>query len=196
MDQNPITMSMVLEGILFAAGEEGVSVKAFKNVFPDLSLAQIDQALHDLQKKYASGFGFELACFGDSWKFVTCERIFPYAKRLYEQIKPPSFSNAALETLAIIAYKQPVTRVEIEEIRGVACDAILKKLQARELIEANSRSDAVGKPLLYTVTDSFMDTFGLTSLQELPDLETGRPGKNLFEENSDTKQARPAPMQD
>ena len=75
-----------------------------------------------------------------------------------------------METLAIIAYRQPITRVEIEEIRGAGADVMLRKLEARGLIQESGRSDAPGRPFLYTVTDEFMNAFGLTSLSELPDL--------------------------
>ena len=81
-----------------------------------------------------------------------------------------SLSNAALETLAIIAYNQPITRVGIEDIRGVGCDAMIRKLIAKALIKEVGREDSPGMPILYGVTDEFMDTFGLTSLDELPNL--------------------------
>ena len=98
-------------------------------------------------------------------------------------MKAPSLSPAALETLAIIAYKQPITRVEIEEIRGVNCEMMLKKLQLRNLIEAKDRKDVIGKPLLYTVTDEFLDTFQLESLKELPELkQKDFEDSELFEE--------------
>ena len=92
-------------------------------------------------------------------------------------------SQAAMETLAIIAYKQPITRVEIEEIRGVNCEMMLKKLVARGLIEAKDRLDAIGKPLLYRVTDEFLDAFQLEDLKELPELpQTKNNNEELFEE--------------
>ena len=92
------------------------------------------------------------------------------AKKLFSIAKISKLSNAALETLAIIAYKQPITRVEIEEIRGVGADVMIRKLEARGLIKEEGRSDAPGRPFLYSVTDEFMDAFKLLSLDELPDL--------------------------
>ena len=102
-----------------------------------------------------------------------------------------TLSNAALETLAIIAYKQPITRVEIEEIRGVGCDMMIRKLLARSLIKECGRSDAPGRPFLYEVTKEFMDTFQLESLKELPDLPDFKEqvDEELFDEeiiNSET----------
>lgn len=176
-------MQAILEGLLFMAGEEGLSLVQIQSVFPDHSREDLEKQLQVLGDMLNHGHGVELVQFGGRYKIVTREQIFPYAKKLYEEIKAPSLSNAALETLAIIAYKQPITRVEIEEIRGVSCDAILKKLQMRDLIAADSRSDAVGKPLLYTVTDTFMDSFALTSLDELPKLENTR--QNLFDSDAE-----------
>ena len=88
-----------------------------------------------------------------------------------------------METLAIIAYRQPITRVEIEEIRGVGADVMLRKLEARGLIQESGRSDAPGKPFLYTVTDEFLNAFGLTGLEELPDLPSfaQEPDEDLFQ---------------
>ena len=127
--------------------------------------------------------GFELVEFANRYKFITKEFVYPYAKNIFEEVKAPSLSPAALETLAIIAYKQPITRVEIEEIRGVNCEMMLKKLQLRNLIEAKDRKDVIGKPLLYTVTDEFLDTFQLESLKELPELkQKDFEDSELFEE--------------
>ncbi|MDO5110608.1 MAG: SMC-Scp complex subunit ScpB, partial [Erysipelotrichaceae bacterium] len=96
--------------------------------------------------------------------------VHPYAKRLFSIDKESRLSNAALETLAIIAYRQPITRVEIEEIRGVGADMMLRKLEARGLICESGRSEAPGRPILYSVTEDFMDAFQLLSLDELPEL--------------------------
>lgn len=105
-----------------------------------------------------------------------------YAQKLFADIKQSTLSQSALETLAIVAYKQPITRVEIEEIRGVGCDMMLRKLQARNLIEEAGRSEAPGRPILYGVTQEFMDSFKLLSLQELPDLPTfEREQEDLFD---------------
>lgn len=167
-----------LEGLLYIAGEEGISVESLHPVFPDISPAALLDCLDVIAAKYDESHGIELACFAGQYKLVARPEVFPYAQKLYENIKAPAYSNAALETLAIIAYNQPITRVEIEEIRGVACETVLKKLQMRDLICADSRSDAVGKPLLYRVTDTFMDAFGLESLDELPKMEEAK--EHLF----------------
>ena len=107
--------------------------------------------------------------FGGVYKMTTLAKHHEYYQRMIEQSEN-TLSNAALETLAIIAYNQPITRVRIEEIRGVGCDAMIRKLAAKALIKEVGREDTPGKPILYGVTDEFMDAFGLTSLDELPDL--------------------------
>ena len=132
---------------------------------------ELQEALQALAERYAQeDHGIELVHFGGHYKFVSKESVYPYAQRLFASVKPVSLSNAAMETLAIIAYKQPITRTEIEEIRGVGCDLMLKKLIARGLVAEAGRMDIPGRPILYQVTDTFMDSFQLESLEELPQL--------------------------
>lgn len=171
--ENPLPIRSLIEGLLLIAGEEGLSLIQIQSVIQEESREDLKLLLDDLMNDYAGDdHGFELICYGGRYKFVSKSQVYERAKTLYQEIIIPTLSSAALETLAIIAYRQPITRVEIEEIRGVSSEAMLKKLQARNLIEARDRLDAVGKPLLYTVTEEFFDTFGLESLQELPAVET------------------------
>ena len=170
----------IIEGLLFLSGEEGLSIEQLSDAI------QMDAGsfIETLKEEYRNpNKGFELVEFANRYKFITKEFVYPYAKNIFEEVKAPSLSPAALETLAIIAYKQPITRVEIEEIRGVNCEMMLKKLQLRNLIEAKDRKDVIGKPLLYTVTDEFLDTFQLESLKELPELkQKDFEDSELFEE--------------
>ena len=170
----------IIEGLLFLSGEEGLSIEQLSDAI------QMDAGsfIETLKEEYRNpDKGFELVEFANRYKFITKEFVYPYAKNIFEEVKAPSLSPAALETLAIIAYKQPITRVEIEEIRGVNCEMMLKKLQLRNLIEAKDRKDVIGKPLLYTVTDEFLDTFQLESLKELPELKQKNfEDSELFEE--------------
>ena len=171
----------LIEGLLFIAGEEGLSVIQIQSVIQETTRQDIENILLEMQEEYSEkNHGFELTCYGSRWKFVSKDSVYDQAKKLYEEIIVPVLSSAALETLAIIAYRQPITRAEIEEIRGVSCEAMLKKLQARSLIEAKDRLDAVGKPLLYTVTETFFDTFGIRSLDELPEMMTEKGHAGLF----------------
>lgn len=176
-------MKPIIEGLLFLAGDEGLSFQKLCEVIDDYEAAQIDAALQSLKDEYDEHKGLQLVCYGGAYKFVTKECVFPYAQKLFAQMKTTTLSNAAMETLAIIAYKQPITRTEIEELRGVSSDMMIRKLLARNLIREKGRSDAIGRPILYEVTDVFMDAFQLESLKELPDLPAFASEKEgLFDE--------------
>lgn len=161
----------IMEGLLFLSGDEGLSIEQILTCMEEHSKIEIEEILDVLMKDYLDEeHGIELVRFGGVYKFVSKEIVHPFAERLFSSTKMASLSNAAMETLAIIAYKQPVTRVEIEEIRGVNCDMMVRKLLARNLIKERGRSDGPGRPFLYGVTEEFMDTFKLESLKELPEL--------------------------
>ena len=171
----------VVEGLLFISGDEGLSLLQIQSVLTGNSREELTGALHRLKETYEEeSRGMELLHTGGRWKLAAKALASSYGRKLFENIVTPGLSQAALEVLAIIAYKQPITRVEIEEIRGVGSDAVLKKLMARDLVEAKDRLDVAGKPLLYTVTEQFLDTFGLESLQELPRIEK-KTQDSLFE---------------
>ena len=148
------------------------------------SLEDTKVYLDNIENKYKSEiYGIELVNYGGVYKFLSKKSVYPYATKLFETAKSSSLSQSALETLAIIAYKQPVTRVEIEELRGVGSDMMLRKLLSRNLIKEAGRSEAPGRPILYEVTDEFMDSFKLYSLEELPELPdfNNNENDNLFE---------------
>lgn len=175
----------ILEGLLFLSGDEGLTIDQIMTCLEDADKEEIRKILDELMKDYLEDqHGIELVRFGGIYKFVSKEYIHPYAERLFSSTKMATLSNAAMETLAIIAYKQPITRVEIEEIRGVNCDMMVRKLLARNLIKECGRSDAPGRPFLYEVTEEFMDTFKLESLKELPELPDYQENvdEELFEE--------------
>ncbi|WP_297236637.1 SMC-Scp complex subunit ScpB [uncultured Faecalicoccus sp.] len=173
----------IIEGLLFLSGEEGLTLEQIKTSLQIEDEQAILNVLQNLKEEYQSPEkGIELVEYASRYKFVTKEFVYPYGQKLFEQIHAPTLSTAAIETLAIIAYKQPITRVEIEEIRGVNCEMMLKKLQARGLIEAKDRLDAVGKPLLYSITDAFLDAFSLETIKELPQLPQTKQEDELFSE--------------
>lgn len=182
--KQPDNPEAIVEGLLYIVGEDGVKLEQLA-LSIDKSLEDTKIILENIQQKYASElFGIELVCYGSVYKFISKKAVYPYAQELFGASKQNTLSQAALETLAIIAYKQPITRVEIEELRGVSADVMLRKLQARNLIKEAGRSEAVGRPILYEVTDEFMDSFKLYTLKELPDLpEYNKEGDsdNLFE---------------
>ena len=160
----------VLEGLLFITGDEGVTAEQAAtalDITPELAAEYFDE----LMEEYTDdNRGIEIANYAGTYRFLSKAFVFDYAKRLFQITKTAQLSQAALETLAIIAYKQPITRVEIEEIRGVGADMMLRKLMARDLIRESGRSEAAGRPILYEVTEEFMNSFKLLSLKELPEL--------------------------
>lgn len=171
----------VLEGLLFVTGDEGLTAAQAADTL-GVSEKQAEELFAQLQKAWQSDDrGLEVVRYGDIYRFLTKAFVHTYAARLFSKDVKTQLSQAALETLAIIAYKQPVTRVEIEEIRGVSADAMLRKLIARGLVKEDGRSEAPGRPILYSVTNEFMDAFQLLSLDELPDL----PAFNQDEKKND-----------
>ena len=175
----PSNIEAIVEGLLYVVGEDGVRIEQLALVI-ERSLEDTKTILENIQRKYAEEiYGIELVGYGSVYKFITKSAVYPYAQTLFGSAKQNTLSQAALETLAIIAYKQPITRVEIEELRGVSAEVMLRKLQARNLIREAGRSEAVGRPILYEVTEEFMDSFKLYTLNELPDL----PEYNQSDEN-------------
>ncbi len=179
-----LNIEAIVEGLLYMVGDDGLKVEQLASVI-DKSIEDSEAILNSIQSKYTNeNFGIELVNYGKTYKFITKQEVAPYIQALFHTSKPNTLSQSALETLAIIAYKQPITRVEIEEFRGVGADMMLRKLQARNLIREAGRSDAPGKPILYEVTEEFMDSFKLYTLNELPDLpefNSDEENENLFE---------------
>ena len=168
--QGPKDAMAIVEGLLYIVGEDGVRIEQIAMAM-DIEYNEALDILKDIQKKYAKeDYGIELVDYGGYYKFLTKKEVHPYAQRLLDLTKTNSLSQSALETLAIIAYKQPVTRIEIEDLRGVGSDMMLRKLMARDLIREVGRSEAPGRPILYEVTETFMDSFKLASLSDLPEL--------------------------
>jgi len=165
--QKPLSVREIRE-ILSVAAEKGEeeSVKAFKKPKED----EIENALTDLEKDHAAtGRSYYLACVAGSWQFVTRPDYMPWLRTLFGvKTRPPRLSAPALETLAIVAYRQPITRAEIEQVRGVAVDGVVSTLLERGLIENAGRAEVVGRPMMYATTPLFLEYFGLRNLDELP----------------------------
>ncbi|HEV8544212.1 MAG TPA: SMC-Scp complex subunit ScpB [Verrucomicrobiae bacterium] len=165
--QKPLSIREIRE-ILTTAAEKGgeEDVKAFRKV-PE---GEIENALTALEKDHAqSGRSYYLACVAGSWQFVTRPEYMPWLRTLFGiKARPPRLSQPALETLAIVAYRQPITRAEIEQIRGVAVDGVVATLLERGLIENAGRAEVVGRPMTYATTNLFLEYFGLRNLDELP----------------------------
>lgn len=168
--KNEVGLQAIVEGLLYIVGEDGLKIEQIMMTI-EKDKDEVLSILNAIKEKYQdSSFGIELVNFASSYKFVSKEEIYKYATKLFQNAKPRSLSQSALETLAIIAYKQPITRVEIEELRGVSSEMMLRKLMNRGLIKESGRSDAPGRPILYEVTDDFMDSFQLLNLEDLPEL--------------------------
>lgn len=167
-----ITLKAVIEGIIFVFGEEGISLTQLSEAL-DLEEEYIRNILEEMIVDYQhENCGFELISIQDRYKFISKAAVHDYVQRIITLTKSRQLSQSALETLAIIAYKQPITRMDIEDIRGVGCEMMLKKLQAQDLIREAGRSESAGRPFLYEITEEFLDLFKLMSLNELPNLPT------------------------
>ena len=158
----------VLEGILFAVGDEGITLKGLC----DVMYIDIDEAkdlLMQIQKRYENNeYGIRVSYLGDAFKLTTKKEHKDYYHKLLGNPESQTLSETALEVLAIIAYNQPITRVMIDEMRGVACGQIVRKLTARGLVKTVGKSKMPGKPNLYGTTREFLDYFGLASIEDLP----------------------------
>ena len=182
-NEEKANIEAILEGLLFIAGDDGLTMEDLVHTI-DYDESTINQALNALKQKYQAEYsGIELDQFGATYKLLSKPMISRYASKLFSQIENHTLSQSALEVLSIIAYKQPITRVEIEEIRGVGCDMMLRKLQARGLIKEAGRSEAPGRPFLYEVTSAFLDAFQLVSLDELPALPEFGDGSTNGDDN-------------
>ncbi|MBD0380643.1 SMC-Scp complex subunit ScpB [Paenibacillus sedimenti] len=162
-------MKSIIEGLLFASGDEGLDAKQLAEVL-ELDAHLIHDLVRDMKTDFKrKGRGIQIVEVAGAYQLTTLAEHAPYFERLAYSPSRSSLSQAALETLSIVAYKQPITRVEIEEIRGVKCDRALQTLAAKDLIEEVGRADAVGKPILYGTSKQFLEYFGLSSIQDLPD---------------------------
>jgi segregation and condensation protein B len=178
-------LKFILEAVLFSA-QKPLSLKELRDVFSSavehaegnegvralkkIKEEQLTAALEELAADHeTAGRSYRLACIAGSWQFVTQPEFAPWLKALVgHKARPPRLSQPALETLAIIAYRQPLTRAEIEQVRGVAVDGVMQTLVDRGLVEQLGRAEVVGRPMTYGTTAVFLEYFGLRSLEELP----------------------------
>jgi len=165
------SLKSILEAVLLAAGEP-LTLKNFESVFSDEerpSSTEISKALGELADDYAER-GLELKEVANGFRIQVREDTNPWVSRLWEE-RPQRYSRALLETLALIAYRQPITRGDIEEVRGVSVRTnIIRTLQEREWIRVVGHRDVPGKPALFGTTKAFLDYFNLSSLDDLPSL--------------------------
>jgi segregation and condensation protein B len=163
-------MRRELEALLFAT-DQPLSLARLSGFFPQVERSALKSALDELRAEYdRDEHAFTIVEFGGGYSIATRPEYAPTVKRLYKGRRKLRLSKPALEVLSIIAYKQPVTRLEIEEIRGIQAQGVLGTLMERELVEIVGRAEGLGSPLLYGTTSIFLEYLGLRSLKELPRL--------------------------
>jgi segregation and condensation protein B len=161
-------LAKLLEAALFASARP-IATEELAVLEPDASPAELQSALEELREHYdVDGHGVELQEIGGGWQILTRAEYTEAIERAQLAARPARLSGAALETLAIIAYRQPISRAEIEEIRGVMVGSVLKSLHERGLIDVTGRGEGLGRPLLYGTTPVFLEYFALRHLEELP----------------------------
>ncbi len=178
-------LKFILESLLFSA-QKPLSPSELRDIFATAAAAEdadttvkglkktkeadIIAALEELAKEHETAArSYRLVCVAGSWQFVTQPEFAPWLKALVGvKARPSRLSQPALETLAIIAYRQPMTRAEIEQIRGVSVDGTMQTLLERGLVEQSGRAEVIGRPALYTTTTAFLEYLGLKSLEDLP----------------------------
>ena len=171
LDLNLVHWEGILESLLFVAGDEGLTLQQMKKIMeiPEHKVLEVIESLKESYRKDPNR-GIMLVEMAGTYQLATKKENAEYLKRLVETPPSSSLSQAALETLTIIAYKQPITKVEIEEIRGVRTERPLQTLIARGLIQEVGRKDGPGRAILYGTTREFLDYFGLKDISELPPL--------------------------
>ena len=162
-----------IEAILFVVGDEGIGLEELSYLLEETT-ASVYQSIQKLIQQYQldETSALHILEVGNHFVLTTKKEFAPLLKKYAQSPMSNRLSQAALETLAIIAYKQPITRMEIEDIRGVKSAGSVQKLVARQLIEERGRVDGPGRAILYGTTDYFMDYFGLKTIDELPDIQT------------------------
>ncbi len=159
-------IAKIIEGVLFVSGE-GVSIEEFKTRF-EMNDREFNKCLDILKEKYNKDSGVNVITYKNKVQLCSNPDIAENIAEILNPIRERSLTKAAMETVAIVAYKQPVTRIDIENIRGVNCDYAIQLLQANNLIEVVGRKDTVGKPVLFGTTENFLKRFELNSIDELP----------------------------
>lgn len=173
-------MKAVLEGLLFVVGDEGITISSICDIL-NIEEEEAKKLVLDLKKDYMSDErGLRIDYLGNSLKLTTKEEHKEYYRKLVEDSNN-TLSQSALETLVIIAYNEPITRIKVDEIRGISSSQMIRKLVAKGFLKEVGREDIPGRPLLYKTTDEFLDYFGLSSKDDLPVL------KNEESENEEEK---------
>ena len=178
----------ILEGLLFVVGDEGITLESICKIM-EISETQAKDLLKKLKEKYENeDSGIRISFLGEAFKLTTKPEHKDFYKKLVREPANNTLSASSLETLAIIAYNGPITRAEIDELRGVDSSYVLRKLLVQDLIKISGKSELPGKPNLYEVTKYFLDYFGLATINDLPKInkeerEEGDLYNTIFKEN-------------
>ena len=174
-------MKGIIEGLLYVQGDLGLTVEQVSGIL-EIDNEEAKKLILELKQDYIDeDRGLRINYLGNSFKLTTKEEHKEYFKKLLENPKNNTLSIQALETLAIIAYNEPITRLEVDEIRGVDSVYVVRRLLAKGLIKECGRKDIPGRPIMYKTTDEFLDYFGLSSKEDLPKIEV------IEEENNEDK---------
>lgn len=166
-----MNLKAVLEGLLFVVGEDGLTLNKIKEIM-DISEEEVKDVLTELRKDYENNQrGIRISFLGNCFKLTTKIEHKEYYNKLVTTSSSNILSNAALETLAVAAYNEPITKSKIEEIRGVNSDQIVRKLVARNFLKEAGKANTIGRATLYKTTNEFLDYFGLATKEDLPKLE-------------------------
>ncbi len=164
----------VLEGLLFAVGDEGLTLEKISEII-EITPEEAKECLKKLRDIYESDErGIRISFLGETFKLTTKKEHKEYYQKLLQNSDVDVLSNAALEVLAIIAYNEPITRIEINDLRGIESSHIIRKLVARDLVKISGKSDLPGNPNFYKTTSDFLDYFGLSSLSDLPEIKDNK----------------------
>ena len=164
-------MKAVLEGLLYVQGDLGLTIEQVMDIL-NISSDEAKNLVYELKSSYESpDRGLRINFLGNTFKLTTKEEHKEYYQKLITDSKTQVLTNSALEVLAIIAYNEPITRIEIDKLRGIDSAYLVRRLLAKGLIKECGKSDLPGKPTLYKTTDEFLDCFGLSSKDELPKIE-------------------------
>ena len=165
-------ITAVVEALLFAA-EQPVSIEQIRSLIPGSDTVMVKQAIERLQQEYeASGRGVRVDEVAGGFRMTTASGFSGFVRKLYRQRRNDKLSRPAMETLAIIAYKQPVTKQEVQSLRSVNIDGVMKSLQERNLIRITGKKNAPGRPFVFGTTRQFLEYFGLNSIEDLPKLDS------------------------
>ena len=166
-----------VEAVLFASGES-VRIEVLCEAL-EISPIEFEIVLRGLEERYDDERGVKLMRYDDSLQLCTRPKYMELIEKVLQPVRKQTLTQAALETLAVVAYRQPITRLEIEQIRGVQCDRAIATLVGHGLIVEVGRKESIGRPILYGTTEKFLQHFALTTLSELPRLEAVKPEGDL-----------------